>query len=212
MALSPGYSESDPNHQLYTALLQVFNPTAGSPSPPHSSGGVYRSSDGGSTWAAVGAPGPFDQGASAVAVAPDGRLFAGYLAGQYSGLLCSVDGQSWQASCPAVGGNAHAGPGVVSGQSCQAPGCSPAVPGDALGGSAVPAAAGDVAATSGGSSASQMGALGGLMRSPAVWALWATLVVLVAIVAFVLRARRQSATRVLAGTAEAEAGGPDSGA
>lgn len=65
-------------------------------------GGVYRSIDGGINWRKVGAPSRLDGGVTALAVAPDGRVFAAYLAGATKGVahvLCTVDDKSWHSSC-----------------------------------------------------------------------------------------------------------------
>src|SRR5207302_4613949 len=87
----------------YTAVVQAIIDPA-DPKKSYAAGGVYRTTDGGTTWSALYSPGPFDSGASAVAVAPDGRLFASFLSSYGSGLLCSVDGGAhWSATCPHVG-------------------------------------------------------------------------------------------------------------
>jgi photosystem II stability/assembly factor-like uncharacterized protein len=101
MALATNYREAGPVRAAYLALFQVFEKTLpNGMSDEHNEGGIYKTADGGKTWLKVGFPGPFDQGASAVAVAPDGRLFAGYLqSGKTSGLLCSTDEKTWRASC-----------------------------------------------------------------------------------------------------------------
>ena len=130
LALAPGYREAGPVRSAFVAVFQTFTDQKN----PHTAGGVYRTGDGGATWSRVGSPSPLDGGADAVAVAPDGRLFAGYLeqAGQQAsgGLLCSTNGNTWQATCPALGqaagtgtsgGGGH-GPGSTpcSGASCSA--------------------------------------------------------------------------------------------
>jgi len=101
LALAPSYSELASTRTLYVAALQVVIDKA-DPSRSRSSGGVLRSTDGGATWSRVGVPNPLDTGASAVAVAPDGRLFAGYLGGPQgsAGLLCSADASTWAPACP----------------------------------------------------------------------------------------------------------------
>jgi hypothetical protein len=114
MALSQGYREGGPVRTAYVAVFRVVGKGASS----HTDGGVYRSSDGGATWAPLAATGPFAGGASAVAVAPDGRLFAGYLDAQgRQGLLCSTDGSTWRASCPSAGTEARKAP-PCSGTAC----------------------------------------------------------------------------------------------
>jgi hypothetical protein len=125
LALSPGYREAGPTRTAYAAVLQIFNDPA-HPERAHNAGGVYRSTDGGATWARVDSSGLLGAGTTAVAVAPDGRLFAGYLGAVHasSGLLCSVDGgKTWRAACPSVvssGGSNAAGrsDGAASAQPC----------------------------------------------------------------------------------------------
>ncbi|HZS12995.1 MAG TPA: hypothetical protein VFC09_00215 [Candidatus Dormibacteraeota bacterium] len=124
LALAPHYQESG-TRVAYAAVMQVF----GSGKSMKRSGGVYRTSDGGTTWKAVGSPSPLDDGALAVAVAPDGRIFGAYLTNQgQGGLLCSTDGQTWRAFCPAVGSHG-AVQGARSG-GCSAA-CASAAPGAA---------------------------------------------------------------------------------
>jgi photosystem II stability/assembly factor-like uncharacterized protein len=107
MALAPGYSERGSVHTLYVALLEPNSKSPGS----EGLGGVVRSTDGGASWGRVAPGGPLDRGALAVAVAPDGRIFAGYLPtlNGYAGLLCSPDGKSWQATCSSGGGGGDTG-------------------------------------------------------------------------------------------------------
>lgn len=108
LALSPGFTSAGPVRTMYVALLQIFQDHA-DPSASHSGGGIYRSDNAGLSWSRVGSPSPLDEGATAVAIAPDGRLFAGYVnpTSGTAGLLCSTDqGNSWQATCPPVGAGA----------------------------------------------------------------------------------------------------------
>lgn len=80
---------------LYAALLEVV----GTARSQLTAGGVYVSHDRGTTWRALSSPGPVDGGATSVAVAPDGRVFAGYVnAHGDAGLVCS-DGEQWRATC-----------------------------------------------------------------------------------------------------------------
>jgi hypothetical protein len=107
MALSSSYKEGGPVRTAYVALYQTFLRPGGG-AGAYNAGGVYRTSNGGATWQEVGTPGPFDVGATAVALAPDRRLFAGYLQvtsqGSYGGLLCSSDaGKTWHAACAPAG-------------------------------------------------------------------------------------------------------------
>jgi len=58
-------------------------------------GGVYASTDL-VTWTALGGPSRLDRGATAVAAAPDGRVFAAYLdVKDGGGILCAAPGRSW---------------------------------------------------------------------------------------------------------------------
>ena len=198
MALAPGYKEAGPIRTAYVAVLQVFQPSPAELAQhksPHSSGGVYRTTDGGLTWAQVGSGSPLDNGASGVAVASDGRLFAGYLPGlgsPYAGLLCSNDGGStWKASCPAVGSK-----GRASGQqSCTGSAC--ASTGGSSGG-ASPQASGNGSSGGGKSGGGQAigtgrtGVLGSVSsRWPIVLAVAAVLIALLgALIFFVMRRRR----------------------
>ena len=100
LALAPGYREAGPVRTLYAAVFQVFT----DPRNPHSAGGVYRSTDGGATWQGLGLSTPLSNGVMAVATAPDGRLFAGYVASSGAGLLCSQDGgTTWVTACTRLG-------------------------------------------------------------------------------------------------------------
>jgi hypothetical protein len=81
---------------LYVAELSVV----GSGASRLTAGGVYASSDGGTTWSVVGALQPFGGGATTVATALNGRVFAGYIDSHGgAGLVCSSDRRAWQASC-----------------------------------------------------------------------------------------------------------------
>jgi len=81
---------------LYVALLEVVA-TGGT---QLTTGGVYVTHDSGTTWRAVGSPGPLDGGATSVATTPDGHLLAGYVDGHGdAGMVCSADGMQWRSSC-----------------------------------------------------------------------------------------------------------------
>lgn len=131
-ALAPGYRQNGAVRTAYASVLQIYMPAQpGAPKKP-SSGGIYRTTDGGQTWAPVGSPSPLDGGSMAVATAPDGRVFAGYIGSSYggAGLLCSSDGQTWRASCPSVGhywrdhsGQRPSAPSQAS-AGCNAGGCN----------------------------------------------------------------------------------------
>ena len=118
VALAPDYREHNGQRTAYTAVFEI----AGTGKTSHTEGGLYRSEDGGATWSPLATTGPFAGGANAVAVAPSGRVFAGYLdASGRSGLLCSTDGTRWRASCPPEGTEARTAP-LCSGTSCAATG------------------------------------------------------------------------------------------
>jgi len=120
LALAPNYRETGPTRAAYVAIQNVM----GSGANATSSGGVYHTTDGGETWSDVGSPSPLDGGALAVAVAPDGRLFAGYLNSQGQGaFLCSADGDRWVSSCPSTSSVAGGVPGTT-GPSCATGACS----------------------------------------------------------------------------------------
>jgi hypothetical protein len=137
MALAPGYRESGPVRTAYAAVFQVHT----DPSNPYTSGGVYRSTDGGSTWSQEAGPKYLTQGSSALAVAPDGRIFAGYFGSAGGeGLVCSTDHRNWSASCPAT---------VTHGVAAAGSGSSVAAP-NAAQGAGAGSAAGSAADTTGG--------------------------------------------------------------
>ncbi len=117
MALASGYSQTGAVRTAYAAVLQSM--PAGTGSGTRTDGGIYRSTDGGTTWARLGSSDLLNRGAIAVAVAPDGRLFAGYLS-HSGGLLCSADGgRTWQPACPPLAaghGSSVGGSGARGGQ------------------------------------------------------------------------------------------------
>jgi len=103
-ALAPGYREAGPIRTAYAGVAQL---SSGQNSLTVS-GGIYSTTDGGATWAPLATSAPLSGGAVALAVAPDGRLFAGYRDADSGevGLVCSADGgHTWLASCPATGGH-----------------------------------------------------------------------------------------------------------
>lgn len=66
------------------------------------SGGVFRSGDTGTTWTRIGAAADLATGVSALAMAPDGRLFAGaYEFGNGAGGVYCNAGGTWRRTCPA---------------------------------------------------------------------------------------------------------------
>lgn len=108
MALAAGYKEAGPVRTAYVAVYQTF----GGGAHGHTGGGIYKTTDGGKSWKPIGLPSFLDQGATAVAVAPDGRLFAGFLtAASSSGLLCSANQKVWSVDCstkgPQISGTGH---------------------------------------------------------------------------------------------------------
>jgi photosystem II stability/assembly factor-like uncharacterized protein len=129
MALATGYREAGP---VRTAYVSVFQVSGVQTKQPHTDGGVYKTDDGGSHWTALATTGPFAGGSQAIAIAPDGRLFASYTDhSNNSGLLCSADGgASWHAACPPVGNRA---PAIGSGSAKPAgAGCNTATCGNNL--------------------------------------------------------------------------------
>jgi len=120
LALGPGYAEHGGSRTVYVAVVQIIKPDSTAGGHPHTAGGVYRSTDGGATFASLGSPSALDKGATAIAVAPDGRLFAGYLdfpGG--AGLVCN-DGTGWKPLC---GGPADAAGGKGTGAGSGASAC-----------------------------------------------------------------------------------------
>ena len=150
LALAPGYTEAGPIRTAYAAVFQIFT----DPHNAHSGGGVYQSNDGGTTWHPLGSPSPLDGGVFSVAVAPDGRLFAGYTGEANNrvdaGLLCSQDGgRTWQPACSPVGGGSAATTGSSGPAQC-ATGCAASQGGAAPSAQASPAAGGQGSDGSGG--------------------------------------------------------------
>lgn len=166
LSLAPGYREAGPTRTAYVAVLQAYMNSA-SPQKSHTAGGIYRSTDGGSTWTSVSTGTPFDTGATAVAVAPDGRVFAAYT-GAHPGLLCSWQGQ-WRAQCPAVGAGAHAPAGAAGTTGAQdgagacGAGCAGAVPEGGSSGAATGPGGGAAGAPDG---SSEQGGAGGTATAP----------------------------------------------
>ena len=110
--LAPGYRESGPVRTAYVAVSQIASSANGQLAPR---GGIYRTLDGGRTWTPLATNGLFASGATAVAEAPDGRLFAGYFtADGNGGLSCSTDGgATWRPTCPPTVHHALAGVSVT---------------------------------------------------------------------------------------------------
>jgi hypothetical protein len=201
MVLAPGYAEHGSVRTAYAAVLQIFGLGT---SHGTSSGGIYRSEDGGTTWSRLGSPSPLDTGATVVAVAPDGRLFGGYIApsSQSAGLLCSTDGTTWTASCPATRTDAQSG-GSASSHGASNPGGqtgAQSTPGAGTsGGGATPGAAGGVGSAgngSGGQAPAAASTGGGAGGSPLKYVALALALVFVgaAVASQLLRRRRQDPT------------------
>jgi len=204
MAVEPGYREGGPGRTLFASVFQIFT----DPSNPHSRGGVYRSDDGGLTWHDVGSPSPLDVGSSALAIASDGRLFAGYLGtstarGASYGLLCSANGgASWSATCPGEGSAAN-DPGPL-----QKPSNSSGSGGGGAGVNQSTSSSGgngDAAAHGGGSNGQQDGAAIGTSGGPSGGASagahglgWRWLLVLIAVALAAAAAARSLVSRVAA--------------
>jgi photosystem II stability/assembly factor-like uncharacterized protein len=148
LALAPGYREAGSVRSAYVAVLQLWT-DAIHPANSRTTGGIYGTDDGGMSWRRLGSSSVLNDGATAVAMASDGRLFAGYLSGRTSqaGLLCSTDaGATWSAACPPVvasGSRPDIGPSQGSGHTCAAAGCGlqpgPMTQSGALGGEGVAA-------------------------------------------------------------------------
>lgn len=127
LAPQPGYAESGPVHTVISGVTQVFM-NGGF----HSGGYLRRSTDGGATWFEVGSPRAIGGMVQAAAIAPDGRIFAGYsdpmtLEG---GLVC-IDAKTWQIACKPVGQPAavrSGGPGVSPPTVCVVGSCGGSVP------------------------------------------------------------------------------------
>jgi photosystem II stability/assembly factor-like uncharacterized protein len=140
LVLDPQYSEATGPHTVYASEVLAYTDKT----HPHTESGVFRSTDGGTTWTRLGIGTHLADYTTSLAIAPDGRLFAAYAYFQSSpvqaGLLCSADGgNSWHTYCPHVGN--YTGP-------------------KAAGGTVTPGAAGK-AGTGGGSSAQGNGSQGG---------------------------------------------------
>lgn len=101
VAFAPDFDPTRGRGRAYAAVVTVRGDAGGK---GRVSGGVYASHDGAGDWRRIGRKGdPLATGASTVAVAPDGRLYAGALpfAGAGGQLVCASDGRVWRASCPA---------------------------------------------------------------------------------------------------------------
>lgn len=150
LALTPGYSESGGVRTAYAAVLQVFYDPKDPKAPSNNSGGIFRTDDGGATWRVVGSPSSFDQGATAVAVAPDGRIFGGYT-GNYTGLLCYWQGQ-WRVACPPVGDPSRSNAHTAGRRSAACERCTPEAPSTPAGKAGAAGANGDAAGSGGSNS------------------------------------------------------------
>lgn len=197
MALAPGYSQTGAVRTAYAAVLQSVPAGTGQGTRPD--GGIYRTGDGGGTWTRLGSSDVLNRGAIAVAVAPGGRLFAGYLS-HGGGLLCSADGgATWQATCPPLGGGHGSGGGNVAGAGGQGgAACTGSCPGSAsdagVGGAG--GAAGGATGESGGAGALTGAATGGDgAGSRSRWMLPLAAALLLAVGAAVAARRRRRGDR-----------------
>jgi len=129
LAVAPGYQERGPVHTVYAGIIQAHINQA-NPMASNTTGGLYRSIDGGTTWANISSGTQLDSGATALAVAPTGRIFAGFITTDKGGLLCS-DGNGWHASCSPIGQQAAdtgsgngSNPATTSGAHCSDSPCA----------------------------------------------------------------------------------------
>jgi photosystem II stability/assembly factor-like uncharacterized protein len=185
LAMDPGYREHGPDRTMYASVLQAFmSSDIKQAKNTHTSGGVFRSDDGGTTWRGISTGTALDTGSTAVAVAPGGRLFAGYLGSSGAGLLCSPDGRSWQALCaPPARAAAQAGSSKAAG-GCAGAACAGAAAQGAVDPAANPAA-GSSAESAGQAAAARLGAAHPAERSGGapLLVLGAALVAVIAIAA-----------------------------
>jgi hypothetical protein len=93
MALQPG---ARPVQSAYVAIAGGASNTSTTPE-----GGIYRSNDGGKSWAKLAAPNALDRGAAtAVLQPPEGPLYAGYVSTSgRAELWCTADGVKWKTAC-----------------------------------------------------------------------------------------------------------------
>jgi hypothetical protein len=135
LALAPGYRENGPVRTIFAGVIQA--PPQSKTAGVQSAGGVFRSDDGGTTWKDASPGTQLSRGVQAMAIAPDGRLYASYFNGTDAGLLCSDNAQTWSATCAsrggssaasrsssasvATGGNSHQAPAAQGGQSSPVP-------------------------------------------------------------------------------------------
>jgi hypothetical protein len=114
LVLDPRYSENSGPRTLYAAEVLAYEDKTN----PHTESGVFRSTDGGTTWTRLGLGTHLADNTNGLAIAPDGRLFASFIYARTSppqaGLLCSTDGgNSWRTDCPHVGN--YTGPKAAGG-------------------------------------------------------------------------------------------------
>jgi hypothetical protein len=135
LAFSADFDATASRGALYAAVVSVSR----GPQGASLGGGVYRSRDDGITWSRMGGAGDLPQGAGTVAVAPDGRVYAGAFSfgSVPGGIHCSADGATWTPSCapypagghnpvPSAGGQGSAGAALPAAGS--RPGQSPLGP------------------------------------------------------------------------------------
>jgi len=109
LVFSPDFDRTTHRGVVYAGVISVSRATHGG----SVSGGVFRSADAGATWVRSSAATDFPGGVSALALAPDGRVFAGtYEFGNGAGgVYCSAGGDSWSDGCPAYPSPARSGGG-----------------------------------------------------------------------------------------------------
>jgi hypothetical protein len=164
LAFSGDFDAAAPRGRAYAAVLGVAS-SAGAAA--ELVGGVYLSTNGGSSWGRFGPGSALDHGAIAIAATPDGHVLAAYFDAQHNsaGLLCTTDGSAWSAACPASaagsgGTNGGGSPGSSNGSGSR--GAAVGSPAPGLGSAGAPAGgeAGASAGASGGGAAASGTATG----------------------------------------------------
>jgi hypothetical protein len=102
VAFTPDFNAANGSGSVFAGLLSVAKAASGTGG--NIFGGVFQSADGGASWSKVGSQSRLDSGVSALAVAPDGRIFAAYVSPEngriQGGVLCTTDRKTWRSSCP----------------------------------------------------------------------------------------------------------------
>jgi hypothetical protein len=138
LAFSADFVAAPAQGSAYAAVTGVAQAIG---AQPGTVGGVYLSRDGGVAWRHLGQPSELDNGATAVVATPDGHVLAGYVDSQAhsAGLLCTADGSTWAAACPASGSSG--GRAAEQSRQATAGGSGGLASGGATGAPAVPAGA-----------------------------------------------------------------------